>query len=724
MSSTYRDLITAIPPSLNLSNVADGPPCETCAICARLNPDRSKAKRLAIQTEYELSDTFPDFPVLKASARAGCALCRLLRKTIRSSWAVAMRSMEQEGLGVLSTKDGVWDDLFDKPWDRKVRIFHAQFHISKRSLQQDDSRLSEYIQKLNIRFGPTNLPTEADGWPYKRPIYQELEFKVIDSADASEIQNSDDGFCTRRPPDDHALSERNIALMKNWMSTCSNHHAQCQLGTPAKWLPTRLLQISKSGTIKVRLVETRNLYNMHPERPVQFIALSHMWGDVSISPPLRTLRSNYDNMQQGIRMQELPRNFIDTVLVCRELGLEYVWIDSLCIIQDSPEDWKREAVTMHLVYKYAQATIVAAAAKSSRDGFLVRNIRMTPAAKVTYVSEADSQPDGSMILYPTSEESELDFEYEDTPWNTRGWTFQERYLSTRLIYFCKNMLHFECRTCKHSEDGESATSKGGLWPRTELPTETWFNLWSDMIIKYTRRKLTYGDDKLIAVQSIVNEMKEKVPGPYIDFAGVWQTNIHRDLLWRPWAGIPTYPDKYRAPTWSWASLDCGVAFCSPTSSPNRRYGDPLEVTRINRGTPPELVVTGHTRRITSIVEMDYDDLFDMAEIGEYRFNIFTDELSSGDENTEPRIFAHGTLDQFNHNNVLVKGADFMYLHVCDYRNPTGLILKKHAPEAHGEEASANVWVRVGTARVFKDLGKQPIISEGFEGREKREVIII
>ncbi|KAI1407943.1 HET-domain-containing protein [Hypoxylon sp. FL1857] len=727
MASTYRDLITAIPPSLNLSNVVETSPSRPCAACARFTPDRSRAKRLVVETEYELFDTFPDFPVLKASARSGCALCRLLRKGILSSWAIALRPMEQEGLGVLSTKDGVWDEFFDMPWDRKVRIFHAHFYLSTRNLREDERHPSEFVQKSIIRFGPANLPKEEDGWPYKRQIHQELEFKVFDSADTLKTEDSDDESYARRPPDSDALSECNTALMKEWISTCRNYHKACQPDASTKWLPTRLLEISSSSKFDVRLVETHALLSMHLECPVQFMALSHMWGDASISPPLRTLKSNYDRMKQGIPMRELPQNFVDTILVCRKLGVEYVWIDSLCIIQDSPEDWKREAVTMHLVYKYAQATIVAAAAKSSRDGFLVRNTRMTPAVKIAYPSESSGQANPWMILYPSSEESQRDFEYEDSQWNTRGWTFQERYLSTRLLYFCKNMLHFECRTCKCSEEGESAifaNPSNSLWPRAKLPTDTWFKIWSDMIIKYTMRKLTYGDDKLIAVQSIVNEMKEHVPGPYIEFAGVWQANIHKDLLWRPWAGIPTYPDNYRAPSWSWASTDGGVTFSSPTSRPNRQYGDALEVARFNEGVPAEIIVKAHTRRITSIVGIDPGDLFDVADMGEYQYDIFTDDLASSDGHQEPEVFAHGIPDRLNHDNILGKSAEFMYLHVCDSRQPSGLILKKQTLGANEGSLNREVWVRVGSARVFKDLGLQPIVNQGFEGQEKSEVIII
>ncbi|KAI0178818.1 HET-domain-containing protein [Hypoxylon sp. FL1284] len=726
MSSTYRDLITAISPSLNLSNVTDASPSRLCAACARLVPDRLRAEGHKIKTDYELLDTFPEFPVLKASAKAGCMLCRLLRKTIRSSWAVSLRPMEEHGLGVLSAKDGLWDDLFGKPWDRQVRIFHGHFRLSSRGLHQDDHS-EQFIQNLSIRFGPANLPAEEDDWPYKRQIYQVLMFNVFDSVDACEIGNVDDSTYTRRPPDQNALSPLNIELMKSWISTCKNHHAACRLDASADWLPTRLIQIAESEGLYVRLVETSKHLNKHLEPPVQFMALSHMWGDVSILPPLRTLKSNYDDLQQEISMEELPQNFLDAVLVCRGLGIEYVWIDSLCIIQDSPEDWKHEAVTMHLVYKYAQATIVAAAAKSSRDGFLVRNTSMTPAVKVVHASETGKQVGRSLILYPTNEESETDFEYEGSEWNTRGWTFQERYLSTRLIYFCRNVLQFECRTCKSSEEGETSLPGGrnnSLWPRTTMPTDAWFKMWTNMLIRYTARKLTYGRDKLIAVRSIVNEMKDHVPGPYIDFAGVWQMNIHRELLWMPWGAIPTYPDEYRAPSWCWASLDCGIAF-SMISSYDRRHGEALEVVEFNEGALPTIVVKAYVRRIVSIVKTYPDDLFNDARKGGVLYNLLTDGLMPSAEDTQPKLFARGSLDRYkDEDGILEKQADLMYLHVCDSQQPTGLILKKRASGIRMDELVPDAWFRVGTASVFKDLRELPFASKGFEGQEKREVIIV
>lgn len=533
--------------------------------------------------------------------------------------------------------------------------------------------------------------------------------------------------------------------MMDWINTCKDHHTACQLNTSNNWLPTRLIQISDSDMVNVRLVETHSHFDRNLGRSVQFIALSHMWGDVSTLAPLRTLRHNYDTMKRGILIKELPQNFSDTVLVCRKLGVEYVWIDSLCIIQDSPKDWKREAVTMHLVYKYAQVTIVAyafvhqtyhftlaltvrsAAATSSRDGFLARNIQMTPAVKVSYTSKTGQQANPSMILYPINEESDPHFGYEETAWNTRGWTFQERYLSTRLIYFCKNSLHFECRTHKASEEGEMILPSGlksSLWPRAKLSPDKWFEAWSEAVSQYGRRKLTKGDDKLIAIQSIANEMKENVLGPYVDFAGVWQADIHKELLWRPWLSTPIYPGNHRAPSWSWASLDSAVRFTMAVNS-NRRFGESLEVIQFNDGTLPGIVVKAHTRHISSIVRHDFTDWYDEAQNGNDPYDIFTDEPASNDGTiARPWGFAYGTLDRFDDNSIREKQARFMYLHVSDSHESTGLILKKRAIDASSNELSTDVWFRIGTARVFKDWREQRLASKGFEGQEMREVIIV
>lgn len=140
-------------------------------------------------------------------------------------------------------------------------------------------------------------------------------------------------------------------LVSSWINECKDSHAKCRLDT-GLWAPTRLLYVG--GSDNPRLVETSQEIFQKP-----YAALSHMWGDRSQLPPLRTILSKYEDMQKGIPMWMLSKNFADAVTVARQLGLQYIWIDSLCIIQDSLTDWQKEAVMMHKVYRYAEVTIVA-----------------------------------------------------------------------------------------------------------------------------------------------------------------------------------------------------------------------------------------------------------------------------------------------------------------------------------------------------------------------------
>jgi hypothetical protein len=147
------------------------------------------------------------------------------------------------------------------------------------------------------------------------------------------------------------LSEANLELVSKWISDCKSFHSKCRLDEPI-WVPTRLLYVGESED--PRLIESVQEGIQEP-----YAALSHMWGDPSQLPPLRTILSKYEDMKIGVSMWELSKNFSDAVIVTRQLGLRYIWIDSLCIIQDSPTDWQKEAIMMHKVYRHAEVTIVA-----------------------------------------------------------------------------------------------------------------------------------------------------------------------------------------------------------------------------------------------------------------------------------------------------------------------------------------------------------------------------
>lgn len=378
MDLTYRSLVRPIPAKHNLANVASEAGSPVCDICKAVVPDRTKAKRNTIETDYQLIDRYPDFPLLKRSADSGCPLCWVIRKALRRNWA--SRPMEEWGVGPLSELDPSFAELLDAPWDCSVNIYNLKFLLDSFIEAPAESRISTSLQGgvvtgMTLEFGPVTPAAASNDPPLHQDISQILRFKVFDSvgqsatvkrksisnpsmscADYTDLDTNEE-ICRRRLPSPQSLSDENVRMIQRWISDCITSHVPCRSSPlPTPWLPTRLLDVgSDVKNCLPRLVETKTL----SASGIKFAALSHMWGDVEAAPPLQAMKCNYYELTQGISIGRLPRNFADAVETCRRLEIGYIWIDSLCILQDSTEDWRREAETMHKVYKHALITIAA-----------------------------------------------------------------------------------------------------------------------------------------------------------------------------------------------------------------------------------------------------------------------------------------------------------------------------------------------------------------------------
>ena len=142
--------------------------------------------------------------------------------------------------------------------------------------------------------------------------------------------------------DDNAI--RKVA---SWLSCCISTHTQCS--TTARYMPTRLLDLGDGRGKPIRLVE-----NVQEAEP--YVALSYCWGPQPAAC-LQTLAGNIENHRRAIPMERLPLALAQTVQLCRALGYNLLWIDALCIIQDSPEDWARESSSMGPIYSHAHLVI-------------------------------------------------------------------------------------------------------------------------------------------------------------------------------------------------------------------------------------------------------------------------------------------------------------------------------------------------------------------------------
>lgn len=302
------------------------------------------------------------------------------------------------------------------------------------------------------------------------------------------------------------------------------------------------------------------------------MTLSHCWGSARY---LQLASRNLATLKDQILISDLPLTFKEAFEVTRRLGIRYIWIDSLCISQDSQKDWLHEAALMHKVYSHSYCTIAAAASADSTQGLF--------------------RPRKSHFLYPCEIEIPwfgatkyqlVDFGFwasqiQDQPLHRRGWVVQERLLAPRVLHFSSQQLIWECRELSAAEKYPNGlplvlsgvqTSFKGLDPEkdgarlrklsgnnSQDPKFYAHHLWDKIVEAYSSSLLTIGDDKLIALSGIAKRQQAELNDQYL--AGLWGSFLPSQLLWNVEScrQIDNSPSarssKYRAPSWSWASVD-------------------------------------------------------------------------------------------------------------------------------------------------------------------------
>lgn len=352
------------------------------------------------------------------------------------------------------------------------------------------------------------------------------------------------------------ISNYSIMLMKHWINECANNHPECSQEQQS--LPTRVLDLHD---VKVRLVDGEG-------QKAQYVALSHCWGR---SPVFTTTKSTLSARKAGFGIEELPQTFRDAIVLTRKLGFRYLWIDSLCIIQDDLSDWEMEAAHMADVYTDAYITISASRAPSDGDGFLQE--RPSPYVPLELIRPNDEAiivqllPEMNFPKHPVWSTSDTE------PLNSRAWTFQERYLSRRKITFSKEELGFECQTDRREEGSRFTTDHFQAFKvnkllemDNELPNRTYFQ-WRDAVSRYSERALTKETDKLPALAGLAGVVAKRKPGRYC--AGIWEDDMPFGLWWTA-SDHCERTKEWLAPSWSWASLTgpvkhdlfAGIAVCA------------------------------------------------------------------------------------------------------------------------------------------------------------------
>lgn len=364
-------------------------------------------------------------------------------------------------------------------------------------------------------------------------------------------------------------AETPVTLGNKWLAECSKTHPSCGLLTDTT-MPTRVIDVGTEGGEEPKLIETHG-------RSGQWVTLSYPWGGAK---PITTKATYADNLKE-MPLSSLPPMFRDVVSTVRGMGFRYLWIDSICIIQGDADDWARECGRMAQVYEDSAFTIAACAASSPADPLIHSkpSIDRSPCAfekeGIRFVASLDNMIEYGDISMPREQNSTI---------STRGWCFQERLLAPRVLYLGSRQSYWECHACQFYEFLRVPLPLTGPRPRIPSVKHTISKaifarnekfdrkIWLDMVESYSRCNLTNNMDKLPALSGIAQATARRLQDTYL--VGIWLNQLELGLAWLRDPSEKremSVASEYRAPSWSWASVDGPVQFHSPLDDPRPQF---------------------------------------------------------------------------------------------------------------------------------------------------------
>ncbi|KPM46312.1 hypothetical protein AK830_g132 [Neonectria ditissima] len=358
---------------------------------------------------------------------------------------------------------------------------------------------------------------------------------------------------------------KRMDILKTWLSECANHEtcsASHQMTRHTK-LPTRVLDLTgsldvplKSDDITIKLRETQE------GEMGTYTALSYCWG---ADPELhfKTTSDVLQAYQQGIDISSLPLTHKEAILTTLYLGIRYLWIDSICIVQDSHHDWEAELAKMGSVYSNAHLTLAATSSDTPGKGLLL------PFQGAICVKVHGESTIVRMQTHRTIDKA-------SEPLNTRGWALQEAVLSSRLVCFGEEQWLWKCPNRYATEDGLIDGPRfidNGLIQWADLVNQdpgedgkSHLRHWYQMVTNYSNRNLTYQSDKRNAIAGLTDMFAKHTGYQYL--AGLWAEDLANGLMWEATSrGVIREPGSI--PSWSWLSVKGaikGYGYKSPTVS--------------------------------------------------------------------------------------------------------------------------------------------------------------
>ncbi|RYP65744.1 hypothetical protein DL770_008939 [Monosporascus sp. CRB-9-2] len=554
---------------------------------------------------------------LEKSKNSGCCICKAIFQRISSS----------DSLSTVANSNGSQPELGrgTADTDGTTPFLRAGLSLIKRKDSLEHKRRHDHEPERYYR-----LTFKVNG-------YRQVGSFILKPVPPDNVLPRD------APVSSNTGSAEVVELARQWLGECNEKHGSCTsigLSDPKQHYPTRLVDLSTFDQGFVRVVMTRmrkpglfdrqywtskvsSLRGAGGQWKIKgpYMTLSHRWGKVD--PPIKLTYTTLEKfLWSGIPREELPKTFRHAMQFARQLGVNYMWIDSLCIVQKDKaagkheakamrlhqKDWKEESKYMDKVYGGSFLNISATAAEDCTTGLFYP--RTEDRWWTGYVTVNRKGIPGSAMDEPHEELCQVrdqwfwDQSVGDTLLNRRAWVLQERLMAPRVLHFCKDQIAWECcevtaaecvpegvrnlhlagtplhrarmlKSLKPNIDGirfYNDDADLGEDPKTGLRE---LKRWKSIVELYSKTELTNATDKLIALSGIAKQMHDWIGGDYL--AGLWSKELAGQLLWYvepqfAWAndspvtmkseGTFHYPgrrprkqDGWRAPSWSWASVD-------------------------------------------------------------------------------------------------------------------------------------------------------------------------
>ncbi len=319
-----------------------------------------------------------------------------------------------------------------------------------------------------------------------------------------------------------ASLETKVTKIRDWLRICESSHPHCG----SRWrceLPRRLVDLGVDTFGAFKLVSIVSLKSDE----IKYTSSSYCWGALS---SLKTTKDTVDAYHKELPRSKLPKTYLDAVLLTKELGLRYIWIDALCIIQDNRDDWAMESAKMSDIYHRSTLSVAANDSRSSSGGVFIQSSSSLSERSIYARAFLRSMhpKNGKYTLIHVIPEQTI-----RSALNERAWTLQESILSPRSVGVTNSELRWSCGFGTFWESGieyaQSDTTHGDAPLLRAGSAEKRNHIWWRWVENYSERRLTFPGDRLLAMLGLTNYYQRIMQD--VPVLGLWESSLHEDLAW-------------------------------------------------------------------------------------------------------------------------------------------------------------------------------------------------